>query len=554
MANYEALAQAMFPNITRTPADYEIQYPPRQLKEGARVTRIAPSPTGYLHLGTFFTSMVNRLTADATDGVFFFRLEDTDKKREVEGGADDILKGMGDFGLTIDEGFVAPGQITGDYGPYQQSCRADIYQAYVKDLVAKNLAYPCFCTEEQRQQSREKQEQDKVRTGYYGEYALCRNLTVDEALARISAGDSYVVRLRSMGSEENRIKFDDMIKGTIEMPENDEDIVLLKSDGIPTYHFAHAVDDHLMRTTHVIRGDEWISSVPKHLQLFKTLGFKPPKYAHVSPIMVEDNGNKRKLSKRKDPQAAMHFYAQQGYPADSVLEYLLTIANSDYEDWRRANPTADRSAFKFNLKKMSVSGALFDLDKLNDVSKNTIARMDAKAVTEQVLAWADEYAADFAALLRQDMDYTEGIFSIDRGNAKPRKDIAKWSDVPDYVAYFFQSLYVNPLELPENISPADAAAVLNAYAKVYNADEDKQQWFDTVKRICADLGFCPDVKQYKADPTAWKGHVGDMSSVIRIAVTGRRNTPDLCAIMQQLGKDEVQKRLAHACSELENRV
>ena len=552
MSIYAKLANAMFPNITKTPADYEEQFPQRQLAEGARVTRIAPSPTGYLHLGTFFTSMVNRMTADSTGGLFFFRLEDTDKKREVEGGADDILKGMNDFGLTIDEGFVAPGEIKGAYGPYQQSQRADIYHAYVKTLVEQNLAYPCFCSEEARQAAREQQEAAKDRTGYYGKYAICRNLTAEEALTKIEAGESYVVRLRSMGSEENRIKFDDMIKGTIEMPENDEDIVLLKSDGIPTYHFAHAVDDHLMRTTHVIRGDEWISSVPKHLQLFKTLGFKPPKYAHVSPIMVEDNGNKRKLSKRKDPQAAMHFYAQQGYPADSVLEYLLTIANSDYEDWRRANPTAARNTFKFNLKKMSVSGALFDLNKLNDVSKTTIARMDAEVVADKVIAWAEEYAPDFAALLKRDRAYTVAMFSIDRYNAKPRKDIAMWSEVPEYVSYFFPELYNNTLELPEHISPADAAAVLSAYKGVYDASQDKDTWFATVKGLCEELGFCPDVKQYKADPTAWKGHVGDVSSIIRIAITGRRNTPDLCSIMQTLGLDTVNSRLDAAINAFNN--
>ena len=546
MSIYKQLAEVMFPDVTITPAEYEEKYPIRQLKEGARVTRIAPSPTGYLHLGTFFTSMVNRMTADATDGVFFFRLEDTDKKREVEGGADDILKGMNDFGLTIDEGFVAPGVISGDYGPYQQSQRATIYHTYVKSLVEQNLAYPCFCSEEERQAAREEQEAAKDRTGYYGKYAICRNLTAEEALEKIQQGAPYVVRLRSMGSEENRIKFDDMIKGTIEMPENDEDLVLLKSDGIPTYHFAHAIDDHLMRTTHVIRGDEWISSVPKHLQLFKTLGFKPPKYAHVSPIMVEDNGNKRKLSKRKDPQAAMHFYAQQGYPADSVLEYLLTIANSDFEDWRRRNQTASRSEFKFNLKKMSVSGALFDLVKLNDVSKTTIARMDAKTVTDKVIAWAEEYDDAFANLLKRDMEYTLSIFSIDRGNAKPRKDIAKWSEVPEYISFFFEETYNNALELPENIAPADAAAVLAKYATVYNPAEDKDAWFATVKSICEELGFCPDVKQYKADPTAWKGHVGDVSSVIRIAMTGRRNTPDLCSIMQTLGSDVVNSRLQTA--------
>ncbi len=554
MSFHDELANAMFPSITKTPADYEAQFPPRALPDGARVTRIAPSPTGYLHLGTFFTSMVNRLTADATGGVFFFRLEDTDKKREVEGGANDILKGMNDFGLTIDEGFIAPDSIRGDYGPYQQSQRAEIYHAYVKSLVAQNLAYPCFCTEEARQTAREQQEQSKDRTGYYGPYALCRAIEPQAALARIQAGEPYVVRLRSMGSEENRIKFDDMIKGTIEMPENDEDIVLLKSDGIPTYHFAHAVDDHLMRTTHVIRGDEWISSVPKHLQLFKTLGFKPPKYAHVSPIMVEDNGNKRKLSKRKDPQAAMHFYAQQGYPAASVLEYLLTIANSDFEDWRRANQTAPLRQFKFNLKTMSVSGALFDLDKLNDVSKTVIARMSAADVAAQVLAWAQEYDEAFAALLARDPDYATGIFSIDRGNAKPRKDIARWSDVPDYVAYFFDETYENALMLPDNIASADAAATLRAYAAVYNPAEDKDAWFATVKGICAALGFSPDVKAYKAAPAAFKGHVGDVSTVIRVAITGRRNTPDLCSIMQLLGSETVHARLDAAITAFENRI
>ncbi len=554
MSLYDALANIMFPNITKTPADYEAQFPSRNLPEGARVTRIAPSPTGYLHLGTFFTSMVNRMTADATDGVFFFRLEDTDKKREVEGGANDILKGMNDFGLTIDEGFVAPGLIKGNYGPYQQSLRAEIYHTYVKELVKNNLAYPCFCTEEARQAAREQQEQRKDRTGYYGQYALCRSIMPEEALTRIEHGEPYVVRLRSMGSEENRIKFDDMIKGTIEMPENDEDIVLLKSDGIPTYHFAHAIDDHLMRTTHVIRGDEWISSVPKHLQLFKTLGFKPPKYAHVSPIMVEENGNKRKLSKRKDPQAAMHFYAQQGYPAASVLEYLLTIANSDFEDWRRVNATATLNQFKFNLKKMSVSGALFDLDKLNDVSKNVISRMTAEDVESKVEAWADEYDESFATLLKKDKAYSIGIFAIDRGNAKPRKDIARWSDVPEYVSYFFDETYENSLEFPETILPADAVAVLKAYQAVYNPAEDKDAWFATVKSVCAALGFSPDVKAYKADPTAFKGHVGDVSTLIRISITGRRNTPDLCSIMQLLGADTVDARLQTAIHALESRI
>ena len=364
------------------------------------------------------------------------------------------------------------------------------------------------------------------------------------------SGVPYVVRLRSPGSESNRVKFDDLIKGTIEMPENDEDFVLLKSDGIPTYHFAHAVDDHLMRTTHVIRGDEWISSVPKHLQLFRLLGFRPPRYAHFGPIMKEDNGGKRKLSKRKDPQAAMRYYAEMGYPADSVMEYLMTIVNSDYEEWRRRNPDAPRSAFPFSLKKMSVSGALFDQDKLDDVSKNVIARMDAETVTGYILGWAANYDQDFHRLLSRDPAYARAIFAIDRGGPKPRKDLARWGDAPGYVSYFFDETFGGMGELPENVTPADAAAVLEAYRDIYNPALEKDAWFAAIKELCPALGFCPEVKEYKKNPDGWKGHAGDVSSVLRVAVTGRRNTPDLCAIMRLLGKDRVIRRLDDAVRRL----
>ena len=543
----EELAAAMFPDITHTPEEYEALYPPRTLPEGARVTRIAPSPTGYLHLGVFFTAMINRLTAGASKGIFYFRLEDTDKKREVEGGAEDILRGFNDYGLTIDEGFVAPGEVVGEYGPYQQSLRGEIYRAYVKRLVEEGKAYPCFCTEEQRRTDREKQENRKLRTGYYGEFARCRRLVEEEALSRVRSGEPFVVRLHSAGSEERRIKFDDMIKGTIEMPENDEDIVLLKSDGIPTYHFAHAVDDHLMRTTHVIRGDEWISSVPKHLELFRVLGFKPPKYAHVSPIMKEEDGGRRKLSKRKDPEAAMRFYTEQGYPADSVVEYLMTIASSEFEEWRRRNPDQPRSAFPFNLKKMSVSGALFDMDKLNDVSKNVISRMDADQVTRAVREWARRFDPEFSILLERDPAYAGAIFAIDRGGKKPRKDIARWSDAKAYAAYFFDELYEPSMaEVPENLTAEDVNAILDAYASAYRPEEDQQQWFASIKAMCPALGFCPEVKEYKARPESWKGHAGDVSTVLRLAVTGRRNTPDLCSIMRLLGAEKVRQRLRQA--------
>lgn len=546
MTALDKLAETLFPDVKHTPDEYEALYPPRPLKEGARVTRIAPSPTGYLHLGVLFTATINRLTAKATDGVFYFRLEDTDKKREIEGGAEDILEGLNTYGVTIDEGFVAPGEIRGAYGPYQQSQRAEIYHTYVKSLVLQGLAYPCFCTPVELEAIREQQEQQKLRTGYYGAFAKCRSLTPEEALEKIGQGLPYVIRLRSPGSEEHRIRFDDMIKGSIEMPENDQDIVLLKSDGIPTYHFAHAVDDHLMRTTHVIRGDEWISSVPIHLQLFRVLGFKPPKYAHVSPLMKEDDGGKRKLSKRKDPEAAVHFYAEQGYPADSVMEYLLTVANSNYEEWRQHNPNAPRSAFPFNLKKMSVSGALFDLDKLNDVSKNVIAAMDAQTVMHEILHWAEQYDQTFFARLNRDRDYAQGIFAIDRGGNKPRKDLAKWNEATAYAAYFFEETFDGAGELPENIAPADAAAILNAYADIYDPAQDKQEWFAAIKSLCPALGFCPEVKEYKKDPGSYKGHAGDVSTVLRIAVTGRRNTPDLCSIMQLLGKERVLARLQAA--------
>lgn len=548
MSTLQELADLLFPNVTETPEDLERRYPERGLPEGARVVRIAPSPTGYLHLGVLFTATVNFLTAQASKGVFYFRLEDTDKKREVDGGAADILAGLRRYGLSIDEGYEAPGKETGNYGPYRQSDRAPLYHVFAKSLLLQGLAYPCFCTAEELDAVRAGQEEKKLRTGYYGEYASCRALTPEQAIEKIKAGQPYVLRLRSPGDESRRVKFDDVIKGTIEMPENDQDIVLLKSDGIPTYHFAHAVDDHLMRTTHVIRGDEWIASVPIHLQLFRVLGFKPPKFAHVSPIMKDEGGGKRKLSKRKDPEAAVHFYAEQGYPADSVQEYLLTIANSDYEEWRRCNADKPRSAFPFNLKKMSVSGALFDLNKLNDVSKNVIATMDADAVLEAVLAWSREHDTALYEKLSVDLDFARGIFAIDRGGPKPRKDLARWNEVPAYTAYFFE----RPTEFPwpEQLAADDIRAILAAYADVYDPAQDKQAWFDTIKALCPALGFCPEIKEYKKDPTGYKGHAGDVSTVIRVAVTGRRNTPDLCGIMSLLGKDEVTARLTAAADTL----
>lgn len=543
MTDNIALANLLLPNIDKTPEYYENLYPARNLPEGARVVRVAPSPTGYLHLGTLFAALVNRITATSSGGVFFTRIEDTDKKREIEGGIENIIDGLNRFGITIDEGFFSGTNQRGDYGPYQQSLRAEIYQTYVKDLIIKGYAYPCFCTAEELEAVREIQESQKIRTGYHGKWAKHRDITFEEAKALIDEGKPFVIRLKSPGNEENKVIFEDGIKGKIEMPENDEDFVLLKSDGIPTYHFAHAIDDHLMHTTHVMRGDEWISSVPKHIQLFKLLGFKLPKFAHISPIMKLDNGAKRKISKRKDPEAAVHFFAEQGYPSENVIEYLMTIAASDFEDWRRCNPTASYKDFKFNLKKMSVSGALFDEVKLLDVSKNRICLLSSEQVYDYVTAWAQEFDKEFYEILVKNPEYTKAVFAIDRDVPKPRKDIAKWNEVKDYFSFMFNELYLPCFDLPENIQKEDALAFLESYKAVYNAADDKQEWFNKIKAIAPTLGFAAETKEYKANPDAYKGSAGDLSTVLRLAITGRRNTPDLCSIMQVLGQDEVIKRI-----------
>ncbi len=546
MSNNVLLADLLLPNIDKTPDYYESLYPSRDLSEGARVVRIAPSPTGYLHLGVLFASLVNRITATSSGGVFFTRIEDTDKKREVEGGIEDIIGGLNRFGITPDEGFISGTEQKGDYGPYQQSHRAEIYQTYVKELIRQGLAYPCFCTPEELEALRTEQESLKVRTGYHGKWAKCRDIGYEQAKALVDEGKPFVIRLKSPGNEENKIVFEDAIKGKIEMPENDEDFVLLKSDGIPTYHFAHAIDDHLMHTTHVRRGDEWISSVPKHIQLFKILGFKVPKFGHISPIMKLDNGAKRKISKRKDPEAAVHFFAEEGYMSECVIEYLMTVAASDFEDWRRANPDKSYKDFKFNLKKMSVSGALFDGVKLLDVSKNIVCRLSSSEVYDYVTDWAKEYDDNFYKVLTQNPEYTKAVFAIDRDVPKPRKDIAKWNEVKDYFSYMFEEYYSPDFTLPENIDKADANAFLEEYKKVYSPEDDRQEWFNKIKAVAPALGFAAETKEYKANPDAYKGHAGDLSTVLRLAITGRRNTPDLCSIMQVLGKDKCIERIENA--------
>ena len=545
MTDFKELAQLLFPNITKAPQDMEDMYPPRALKEGARVTRFAPSPTGFLHFGNLFTCMVSYKTAKTTDGVFYVRVEDTDQKRKVEGAIDVMLKGLSVYGINADEGVVGDEKEIGDYGPYYQSARVEIYQTYAKALVEQGLAYPCFCSADELDEIRTAQENESIK-GYWGKWAKCRDLSFEQIKANIDSGMSWTLRLKSPGDLEKKCYFDDMIKGKIEMPENVQDVVLLKSDGIPTYHFAHAVDDHLMRTTHVVRGDEWISSVPIHLQLFKVLGFKPPKYAHVSPIMKEENGGKRKLSKRKDPEAAVTYYAEEGYPQESVNEYMMTLANSNFEDWRRMNKAEPIEKFPFNLKKMSVSGALFDIVKLTDVSKNVISVMPAEKVFELAYAWAKEYQPQLAELFAQDEAKATAILNIDREGKKPRKDIAKWSDVLDYVSYMYDETFVPNYELNGNATPSLAVKVIEEYLKVVNLDDDKDAWFGRMKDICPLVGCTPNVKEYKAEPEKFEGHVGDVSTIIRVALTGRTNTPDLFAITALLGEDTVKARLNSA--------
>ncbi len=542
------LAELLFPDIKDTPDALEERFPERQLKEGTKVTRLAPSPTGFLHFGNLFTGTIAYKTAKTTDdGIFFVRVEDTDQKRKIEGAVEVMLGGLEAFDVIADEGVIGENKEKGKYGPYYQSHRKEIYHTVAKKLVQDGYAYPCFCSEEELSALREKQDEEKCdNKGYYGKWAKCRDLSFDEQKALIESGKTYTLRLRSPGSTEKRITFEDMIKGKIEMPENIQDVVLLKTDGIPTYHFAHAVDDHFMRTTHVIRGDEWISSVPLHIQLFKLCGYRVPKFAHVAPIMKEENGGKRKLSKRKDPEAAVTFYQQEGYPKESVNEYIMTLANSNFEDWRKTNKDADISAFPFNLKKMSVSGALFDMVKLNDVSKNVISLMSAETVYNYTLTWAEKYDSDFASVLSRDANFGKAILNIDRETPKPRKDIACWSEVKDYVSYFFPEYFDGAFDLPENISADDAKAVLEAYLKVFNAEDDKDTWFGKIKELCEPLGFTPNVKEYKKNPDAFKGHVGDVSTVIRLAVTGRKNTPDLHSIMALLGQETVTERLTKA--------
>ena len=542
--DYKDLANVIFPEA-KDIQYYEEKYPERNLKEGAIVTRFAPSPTGFVHIGGLYQSLIARKLASQTEGVFLLRIEDTDQKREVENGITDIVQSLDRFGIEPDEGMISETEGKGNYGPYRQSMRKDIYQSYAKYLIEQGKAYPCFCTPEELEEMREKQENAKIRPGYYGVWAKCRNITVEEAIEKIKNGEKYIVRFKSPGREDRKIKHHDVIKGNVDFPENDQDIVIIKADGLPTYHFAHAVDDHLMRTTHVIRGDEWLSSVPLHLQLFHELGFKAPKYAHIAPIMKNDNGNKRKLSKRKDPEAAVSYYDEMGIPKEAVNEYLLNIANSNFENWRRANKDKSIDEFELQLNKMSVSGALFDMVKLLDVGKTVISKFTAEEVYENAFNWAKTYDKELEDML-QDKEYALKIFGIERGNKKPRKDIAKWSDVKENIEYMYDDkFFAKEQEYPYQVinDKEDINKILDLYMeKYYDENDDKQQWFDKIKELAGELGYAKEVKEYKANPESYKAHVGDVSTVLRVALTGRTNTPDMYEIMQVLGRESIEKR------------
>lgn len=553
--NFEKTAALLFPDVTETPADMEAKYPPRNLPEGAKVTRFAPSPTGFVHFGGLFPSTIGERLAHQSGGVFYLRIEDTDAKREVPGAAEGLIRTLAHYGIHFDEGAILgeDGKICdrGAYGPYKQSAREPIYHVYAKDLVRRGLAYPVFTTKEELEalnavdrkaeiKSRDWENEAGDRTA---EQEKARAITDAEIEAHLAAGDPFVLRLLADGDPEKKIPFTDLIKGKLEIPENDEDFVLLKSDGIPTYHFAHAVDDHLMGTTHVIRGEEWLPSLAKHLMLFRYLGFRLPKYLHIAQIMrLDENGNKKKLSKR-DMGANMDDYSRMGYAPACVCEYIMTLLNSNYEEWHAQNPDKPYTEFPFNIKKMSCSGCLFDFDKLNDVSKNVISRMSAEEVYDQATAWALAYDPDFGALLAADPDYAKAIFAIGRGGKKPRKDFATWSDVRGYMDFFYDSLFTVKDTYAPDYSMADIRAALEGFLAGYDPADDMTVWFDKIKAVAESIGYASDMKAYKANPEAFRGNVADMSMFLRVAVTGRLNSPDMYAVMQVMGAERVTARI-----------
>ncbi|MDE6583921.1 MAG: glutamate--tRNA ligase, partial [Anaeroplasmataceae bacterium] len=545
---YKDLANIIYPNIHLTIDDLEKKFPKRNLKEGAMVIRFAPSPTGFLHTGSLFTSFLDCYYAHQSGGVFYIRLEDTDTKREIAGSGESLIEQLKAFDVIPDEGYISDSKEIGNYGPYKQSNRSLIYNTCIKHLIEMGRAYPCFCSAEELQALRQEQEARKEIPGYYGKYAKYRDFPIDEAIAKIQAGDPYIIRFKSMGNHNNKIFFHDEIKGDLELTENDQDIVICKSDGLPTYHFAHLVDDHFMRTTHITRGEEWLPSLPIHLELFDTIGFERPKYAHFPVIMkVDENGNRRKLSKRKDEEAAVSYFLEQGYPKYGFIEYLLTIANSNYEAWRDENLDKDFHKFKLSFDKMSLDGALFDIAKVANISKERMAYRKAKDLALEVKEWAKTYDENFYNHIIKDEDFFISILNIEREKEKPRKDYAKYSDIYPIISFFYDDVYAviekNNLEWNPAISKEDIKAVLQDYHDTMDMSLDEENWFNSIKELAVRHGFADNIKVWKKDKESYKGHVGDVSEFLRIALSGRRNSPNLYYVIQILGKEKVQQRI-----------
>ena len=546
MTNKE-LADLMFPDVHHDVDYYENLYPKRNLPEGAVVSRFAPSPTGFVHMGSLLTAFIASKVPKDTNGVFYLRIEDTDGKRSVENGVQGIIDDLKNFDIKIDEGVVSETKQIGKYGPYIQSERREIYHTYAKHLVEEGLAYPCFCTQEEIDETRKMQELNKERIGIYGSYAKCRFLTNEERALKIKNGEPYIVRLKSPGDFNKKISFNDLVRGRIEFPENDMDVVLIKSDGLPLYHFAHVIDDHLMRTTHILRGEEWISSTPVHLQLFQVLGFDIPKYAHLGVVMkIDEDGTRRKLSKRKDPEAAVSYYHEQGIPVEAVKLYLMTIANSNFEGWWDQNPTLGIDDFKFDFKKMSVSGTLFDLEKLLNISRNYISRLSKEAVYENTLNWALEFDHEFASILEKYKDYAMAIFNIEREQKKPRKDYESFSTIKNQIWYMFDEYFTGNLvyNFDKIKDKNEIATILKTYiSKYYDENDDKDTWFNKIKELTDELGYCSNMKEYRNNPDNYKGSVADISTVIRVAMTTSTMTPDLYEILRLLGKKRIEDRI-----------
>lgn len=541
------LAELIFPNITKTVEDYETMYPVRDLKEGAKVTRFAPSPTGYIHLGGFYQAIIDYVMAKKSGGVFYLRIEDTDQKREVKEATTLILKTLKHYNIIPDE-YEADGEVYGNYGPYVQSERKEIYHAFIKRLIELGRAYPCFCNTETLNNIRENQEKKLERTGYYGRYATCRNITPDEAIRRIKAGEAYVMRFKSEGDFERKFWFDDLAKGKLYLNENDQDVIIMKSDNLlPTYHFAHVVDDYLMHTTHVVRGEEWLSSVPLHVELFKAFGFKPPKYVHTPLILKQDGGIKRKISKRKDPEASMTYYIEKGYPVEAVIEALMTIANSNYEEWHTNNPLKTFLDFDFSPKKMSSSGALFDLEKLNNISKNVISKMDKDTLFENSYEWSKLYSDKLKEVIEENPDYYKAIINIEREQKKPRKDYETYSTILDNIWYMYDSMFdeSHEYEFQKITDKNEISCILNTYMNNYfDESDDKDTWFSKIKLLCEKLGYASDMKAYKQTPDNYKGNITDVTTVIRVALTTRSMTPDLYELLKLIGKERAIKRFS----------